>query len=255
MGEHRVERVRHDTCRRTLIVHSIVRLTQHMVRIGFTSNDLAGFTSPSFDDHIKLFFPAEDNGAEQMRDYTPRRFDVAAGRVTIDFAVHDAGIATAWALAARLNDRLQIGGPRGSAIIPADFERYWLVGDETALPAIGRWIEDASAGAAITTFVVVEDFADRQRLRSEAEWVGVWPVRADGSNDAELLATPWPCTIFLRATASSGSRPKQASRARCALISSIGTTRASGSRLAAIGSGERPTPTTSWTTSVLQGRG
>ena len=187
MGEHRVERVRHDTRRRTLIVNSVVRLTPHMVRIGFTSNDLAGFTSLSFDDHIKLFFPAEDGGAEQMRDYTPRRFDVAAGRVTIDFAVHDAGIATAWALAARLSDQLEIGGPRGSAIIPADFERYWLVGDETALPAIGRWIEEASAGAAVTTFVVVEDFADRQRLRSEAEWVGVWPVRADGSNDAALL--------------------------------------------------------------------
>nr|WP_246251703.1 siderophore-interacting protein [Ancylobacter pratisalsi] len=39
--------------------------------------------------------------------------------------------ASTWALAARPGDRLEIGGPRGSAIIPADFDWYWLVGDET----------------------------------------------------------------------------------------------------------------------------
>nr|WP_246251706.1 siderophore-interacting protein [Ancylobacter pratisalsi] len=80
MAERRIERVRHDTRRRMLRVDTVVRLTPHMVRIGFTSDDLAGFTSLSFDDHIKLFFPAEDGGADQMRDYTPRRFDVGACR-------------------------------------------------------------------------------------------------------------------------------------------------------------------------------
>ena len=90
-------------------------------------------------------------------------------------------------LAARPGDRLEIGGPRGSAIVPADFDWYWLVGDETALPAIGRWVEEAPSGSTITTFVVIEDLADRQRFQSEAEWAGVWPVRAGRADDAALL--------------------------------------------------------------------
>ncbi len=187
MGDCRIKRVRHDTRRRTLVVETVERLTPHMVRISFTCVDLDGFTSLSFDDHVKLLFPADDGGADPMRDYTPRRFDVAAGRLTIDFAVHDAGIATAWALAARPGDRLDTGGPRGSAIIPADFDWYWLVGDETALPAIGRWVEEAPARAIVTTIVLVEELADRQQFRSNAAWVGIWPTRSGGSDDAALL--------------------------------------------------------------------
>ena len=158
-----------------------------MLRIGFSSSDLHGFVSLSFDDHVKLFFPAGDGGAEQMRDYTPRRFDAAEGRLTIDFALHEAGVATAWALQARAGDRLDIGGPRGSAIIPADFDWYWLVGDETALPAIGRWVEEAPAGKSVSTFVTIPEAADRQHLRSGGTWTGVWPVRDGGGDDATLL--------------------------------------------------------------------
>ena len=187
MSERRVNRVRHETRRRLLTVDTVVRLTPHMVRIGFTSGDLDGFVSLSFDDHIKLSFPGENGGADQMRDYTPRHFDVAAGRLTIDFVVHDAGTATEWALAARPGDRLQIGGPRGSAVIPADFDWYWLIGDETALPAIGRWVEEAPAGKVVATFIVVQEQADRQRFQSKAEWFGVWRVRAGTVDDTVLL--------------------------------------------------------------------
>ncbi|WP_267381530.1 MULTISPECIES: siderophore-interacting protein [unclassified Sphingomonas] len=187
MRERRIERVRHDTRRRSLTVETVVRLTPHMLRIGFTSDDLDGFISLSFDDHIKLFLPVEDGGPSQMRDYTPRRFDVATGRVTIDFALHDAGVATSWARAARPGERVDIGGPRGSAIIPADLDWYWLIGDETALPAIGRWVEEAASRQAVTTFVVVEQDADRQVLQTQAEWTGRWVVRTGDQGDAALL--------------------------------------------------------------------
>ncbi len=182
-----IRRVRHDTRHRTLTVDAVSRLTPRMLRIDFTSDDLDGFVSLSFDDHVKLFFPSVHGGLDEMRDYTPRRFDVATGRMTIDFAIHEDGVATAWALTARPGDRLDIGGPRGSAIIPADFDWYWLVGDETALPAIGRRVEEAPAGTAVTTFVVVADAADRQPLRSAADWTGVWPVRDGCGDDAALL--------------------------------------------------------------------
>ena len=81
-----------------------------------------------------------------MRDYTPRAFDAAGNRLTIDFALHDAGPATAWALNARPGETLLIGGPRGSTVVPDDFDFYLLAGDETALPSIGRRLESPASG-------------------------------------------------------------------------------------------------------------
>src|SRR4051812_9085350 len=90
------------------------QLTPHMLRLRFNSEELAGFESAAPDDHIKLFVPEPfANGEERCaRDYTPRSFDAATGTLTIDFALHDAGPATRWALAARPGDRIQVGGPK-----------------------------------------------------------------------------------------------------------------------------------------------
>ena len=188
MGSHQIKRIRHDTRRRTLTVETAVKLTPNMLRIIFTADDLHDFVSLSADDHIKLFFPV-DGQPDCMRDYTPRRFDTKRGTLVIDFALHEAGIATRWATAAKVDDRLDIGGPRGSAVIPADFDWYWLIGDETALPAIGRWLEEARAGLAATTVVVVEGEDDRQVISTAAAWTPVWIPRNNASDDAALLRT------------------------------------------------------------------
>ena len=71
-----------------------------------------------------------------MRDYTPRRHDAEAGTLEIDFALHEAGPATQWAEQAKVGDLLGVGGPRGSFIVPTDFDWHLLIGDDTALPAI-----------------------------------------------------------------------------------------------------------------------
>ena len=186
MVRHKVERIRHETRRRTLTVETAVKLTPNMLRISFTADDLHDFVSLSADDHIKLFFPVEGESA-CMRDYTPRRFDTERGTVVLDFALHEAGVATRWAVAAKAGDKLDIGGPRGSAIIPADFDWYWLIGDETALPAIGRWLEEARAGVAATSFVVVEGEDDIQAISTNAAWTPVWMPRNGGTDDAALL--------------------------------------------------------------------
>ena len=65
-----IERIRHDTRRRTLMVESVVDITPGMRRIELTGGDLADFTSLAPDDHIKIFVPATDGG-EERRDYTP----------------------------------------------------------------------------------------------------------------------------------------------------------------------------------------
>ncbi len=139
LQRHTTTRIRHELRRRMLTVASTELLTPRMRRFGFTSPDLHDFVSASHDDHVKLFFPAVGNDADGrqtcMRDFTPRRFDQSLGMLIIDFALHEAGPATRWATAAQIGDTLEIGGPRGSSVVPDDFDWYLLIGDETALPA------------------------------------------------------------------------------------------------------------------------
>jgi NADPH-dependent ferric siderophore reductase len=159
-----------------------------MQRIVFTSPELHDFTSAGADDHVKLFFPGDGGGPACMRDYTPRMFDPEMGSLTIDFALHEAGPATAWALAAKVGDALDIGGPRGSTIVPDDFDWYLLVGDETALPAMGRRVEELRPGASVTTFAVVERVEERQAFHGEASLRSYWIAReGQPLDDASLI--------------------------------------------------------------------
>ncbi|ESQ89016.1 hypothetical protein ABAC460_14655 [Asticcacaulis sp. AC460] len=180
-------RVRFETRRRELTVVETHRLTPHMQRIVLTG-DLSGFQSLGFDDHIKLFFADPETAEPVMRDYTPRRFDVTAGRLTLDFALHgETGPATAWALSAQTGDILNVGGPRGSQILPDGYDGYVLIGDETALPAIGRRLEELPAGTPVTILAEVESDDDRQTWTTRAEADINWVIRSEGQNLADAV--------------------------------------------------------------------
>ena len=85
-----IHRVMHEIKRRKLEVLRVVDLTPRMRRITVGGPELAGFISLGSDDHVKLFFPQNEQelaaletlelGAGKktdamppMRDYTPRR--------------------------------------------------------------------------------------------------------------------------------------------------------------------------------------
>ena len=183
---HAISRVRRETRLRRLEVCSVERLTPNMQRIVLASDDLHDFESLSPDDHVKLFLPGD--GGPQRRDYTPRAFDAAKRRLTLDFALHEAGPATAWALAAQPGEVLEVGGPRGSNVVADDFDWYLLVGDETALPAIGRRLEELRPGVPVSTFVVLDQPEDRQAIATRTVWTSNWVVRdGSGRDDGALL--------------------------------------------------------------------
>jgi NADPH-dependent ferric siderophore reductase len=133
-----------------------------------------------------------------LRDYTPRRFDVAARELDIDFALHDAGPATEWASQAKPGDKLGVGGPRGSLVVATDFDWYLLVGDETALPAIGRRLEQLPVGAKAVVIAEVEGPQEEQALTSEADlsltWLhrGTAPAGTTALTDQALRALTLP---------------------------------------------------------------
>ncbi|ODP32087.1 siderophore-interacting protein [Pandoraea sp. ISTKB] len=191
------QRVRHELRFRLLEVRNIETLTPNMLRVTLGGDDLAGFTSPGFDDHVKLFFPNPETGElavpqmgpeglskpapgdapRLMRDYTPRQYDADSKTLVIDFAMHESGPATQWARSAKPGDKLGVGGPRGSFVIPMNYDGYVLIGDDTALPAISRRLAELPAGALVFVFAEVDSPADRLRFSSEADVVVEWIYR------------------------------------------------------------------------------
>lgn len=191
-------RVRHELRFRQLTVQAVQRLTPHLVRVTLGGEQLAGFHSPGFDDHAKIFFPDAQSGVltlptagpegpvwpegarPTMRDYTPGRYDAAAGTLELDFALHEAGPATQWAEQAQPGDALGVGGPRGSFIVPTDFDWHLLVGDDTALPAIARRLAELPAGARAVVLAEVDGPADQIAFESAASVALHWAHR-DGA--------------------------------------------------------------------------
>lgn len=174
----RVLRVRHEVKMREMVVVHIEALTPHFRSISFHSNDLEDFVSASFDDHVKVFFDAP--GREPARrDYTPRRFDLATRTLTIEFALHGDGPAAEWAAQASLGQRLSIGGPRGSMIIPVDYDWHLLVGDESALPAIARRLEELPTMTRAIVLTQTSDISDRRHFGSAAVLEQRWMRSTD----------------------------------------------------------------------------
>jgi NADPH-dependent ferric siderophore reductase len=157
--------------------------------------DLTGFISLGTDDHVKLLFattPEEQAALDTfmpgpngqgpkpaMRDYTPRRYDAASGELDIDFVLHGDGPAATWAAQAQPGQFLHIAGPRGSMIVPDMFDSYLLIGDETALPAIARRLEELAANRRALVVVEIEDNAERQALESKAQVEVIWVLRGE----------------------------------------------------------------------------
>lgn len=174
-GSSRVRRVRHKLKRRRLCVQRVEQPSPLVRRVHFTGEDLADFVSLSFDDHLKLFLPVADGEAPLMRDYTPRHFHAAARELSIEFALHGDGPAAHWAAQARPGQVIEVGGPRGSFILPDDLDWQLLIGDASALPALARRLEELPAGAPVQAIVLMPDLAERRPLDSQAalqlQWV------------------------------------------------------------------------------------
>ncbi|MFB0703636.1 siderophore-interacting protein [Pseudomonas protegens] len=199
-----IHRVMHEIKRRRLEVLRVVDLTPRMRRITLGGPELAGFISLGSDDHVKLLFPqnAEQQAALEtlvlglgkdsgpmpaMRDYTPRRYDLELGELDIDFVLHGDGPASTWAEQAAPGQFLHIGGPRGSMVVPDIFDSYLLIGDETALPAIARRLEELPAGRQVLAVIEVQNAAERQALDSAAQVQVIWVERDAGGQD--LIST------------------------------------------------------------------
>ena len=148
-------------------------LTPSMRRIVLGGAGLRGYTTTGVgDEYVRLIFPAP--GATEpilptvtkdcldydsidlatMRTYTVRDFDPDTGEVTVDFVVHDGGVAAGWARTATPGDLVGINSPDGLYDPPAAMTWQILVADCAALPAAARLL--ANTPEPVRTRVVLE---------------------------------------------------------------------------------------------------
>lgn len=192
----------------TLQVRRTERLTPGMVRVIAGGDDLAAFPdTPHTDRYVKLVFPRPGVTYPEpfdmdvvraelprelwplMRTYTVRAFDPAAGELTIDFVDHgDAGIAGPWASSARPGDALRLLGPGGAYAPDPDAEWHLMVGDESALPAIGAACERVPAGVPVLAVLEVADGAEEQALTGPGELRATWLHRDPAAPDQLVAA-------------------------------------------------------------------
>lgn len=183
------ERIRHDNKPRLLQVVKVAAVTPRLLRITFGGDELHGFTSGAYDDHMKVFFPepGQDKPALPIpgaprgaafpagtvrpaaRDYTPRRYDPVANELDIEFVLHGDGPASTWAAQAQPGQWLGINGPGGSSVVNDSFDWYLLAGDETALPAIARRLEELPAGTRAIVVVEIGIASERQSFESRGQ--------------------------------------------------------------------------------------
>lgn len=187
----RVERVRHELKRRDVTVARVAPLGTGFIRVVFGGASLEGFTSLGFDDHVKLMLGIDGNSEPLRRDYSPRHFDPVRRELTIDFAVHGGGLASDWARHATVGQHAVIGGPRGSMIVPVDFDWHLLAGDATAAPAIGRRLAELPAGARA---IVIAQLDDLGALECEQSAACIQLLQVTSGDDlvATLEALPLP---------------------------------------------------------------
>lgn len=197
-AETGVRRVRHPMKLRLVQVRQVADLSPLLRRITFGGGDLQDFVTASFDDHVKLFFPLPGGSAPLLpsgppgsrssdgprpvaRDYTPRRFDAAAGTLDIDFLLHGHGPAASWAAQAAPGQQLGLGGPRGSFILPDGLPWQLLVGDDAALPAIARRLAELPAGSAVQVLLETRDAGTQLALPTAAAAQITWLHRGSAA--------------------------------------------------------------------------
>ncbi|WP_282692337.1 siderophore-interacting protein [Streptomyces sp. CC208A] len=192
-----------------LHVRRTERITPRLARVTLTGDDLRGFSLTEPDQQVKLYFPRpgqsrpllpEADGAADlaswyqalsavpederpwMRSYTIRAHDPATHSLTFDFVLHrHAGPATRWAMDPKEGDCLGVFGPSSYFARPeplsaslAEADWVLLAGDDTAVPGMATIVESLPAGKRVLAFVEVQEAADEQPFRTEADLTTTW---------------------------------------------------------------------------------
>jgi NADPH-dependent ferric siderophore reductase len=164
-------------------VENVVRVTPRLVRVTF-SGPLAQFEDVQPAASLRLLVPTtgelrmpEWNGNEYLlpdgsrppiRTLTPLR--PGRGTLDIEIVVHGAGAVSGWASRASAGQSAAVSGPGRGYEVPDDGSDFLVVGDESAVPAIGQLLEALPARASASVHIEAVGPEARVDLPRPAEW-------------------------------------------------------------------------------------
>lgn len=162
-----------------LAVTSTERLSLRTLRVTFTGDLSVARVRPA--SYLSLWFsdPTAASAApgrrpSDRRSFTPRFIDPPAGTMTIDFVLHGSGPASTWASSARPGDVIWAGEVTGGYAVPPDVGFLVLIGDDTAIPAIGTIVESLTPDVGICVIVEVVDELDERDLSRMRHVDPIW---------------------------------------------------------------------------------
>lgn len=128
-------------------------------------------------------------GRSPKRTFTARWLDTANETMTVDFVLHGSGPASSWAEEAGPGDVIWSGETKAGYEVPDDAGHLVLVGDDTALPAMGAIAEAAPDHTRITVVAEVVDRADERTISDERMLDPIWLHRGDDAGAAGMPTT------------------------------------------------------------------
>jgi NADPH-dependent ferric siderophore reductase len=163
-----------------------------MLRVRLGGPGLAGFPAGAEGGYVKLMLPSPQAGARPVvRTYTVRH--QTADSIDVDFALHQDGAgghgpATAWALATRPGEIIEVGGPGPAKALPGGHGFYLVAGDMTALPAIAVNLAALPADTRGAVVIELSSADDRQDLARPAGVALTYLVNHAPGTDPQALA-------------------------------------------------------------------
>lgn len=180
-------------------------LSPAMRRIVFGGPSLAGYwTTGVGDEYLRVMFPEPGqqkpdlpavNGdrldyssidMRRLRTYTVRAFDPETGELTIDFVIHEGGVAAQWAAAAAPGMFVGVNSPASCYNPPDDLQWQILVADYAGLPAALRLVESAPAGVRTRLVLEISDSSHRIEIPSDPDVEVTWVIGGNGAQPSRL---------------------------------------------------------------------
>lgn len=175
------EKKPNEMMRGVLYVKRSLLISPHCIRIILTGKDIANFKNAKVGDNNKLAIPKEQNKIFDVLDlkqkeklkenfhvrtYTLRALDLEKEEMVIDFVAHsDEGPASYWAIHAKKGDAIGVMMKVKNKSLYTEANRYFLLGDHTALPVISVILETLPNEAEGEVFLEVFDESDMLDLK------------------------------------------------------------------------------------------
>jgi NADPH-dependent ferric siderophore reductase len=157
------------------------KITQNMLRITFSHQDLFDFPDNQRGGYVKFLFKHKHTKAELVRPYTIRDFRKKKLELDVDFAIHNEkdGYAANWANKAKVGDEIFISGPGQKKLVDFNCNWFLLIGDMSSLPAISINIEELAENSKGYAVIEILSENDKQVISKPENFDIYWVINSD----------------------------------------------------------------------------